>query len=103
MWKPRFALLCISLATSLGSCQALGAGAPKAVAKKVDQQSTSGHLTPVETIVAPSELASGFDEPLTCDNDGNLYLQSEHFGVSGVSKAEFQGRTNGSLTTQRKP
>ena len=60
-------------------------------AKKVDKESTTGHLTPVETVVAPSELANGFDQPFTCDNHGNLYLQCERFGVSGVRKISAKG------------
>jgi hypothetical protein len=91
MWKLRLALLCISLVASLANCRAQASSAPKAVAKKVDKQLTTGHLTPVETIVSPSELASGFDQPFTCDNDGNLYLQSERFGVSGVRKLNPKG------------
>jgi hypothetical protein len=91
MWKLRFALLCISLVAPLANCRAQASSAPQAVTKKVDKQSTTGHLTPVETIVSPSELASGFDQPFTCDNDGNLYLQSERFGVSGVRKLNPKG------------
>jgi hypothetical protein len=91
MWKLRFALLCISLVALLVNCRAQSSSAPKAVAKKVDQQSTTGHLAPVETIVSPSELASGFDQPFTCDNNGNLYLQSERFGTSGVRKINLKG------------
>jgi hypothetical protein len=91
MWKLRFALLCIHIVASLITCRAQTSSAPKAVAKKVDKQSKNGHLTPVGTIVSPSELASSFDRPFTCDKDGNLYLQSERFGVSGVRKLNPKG------------
>jgi len=73
------------------NCRAQTPSIPKAGAKKVDKESTTGHLTPVETVVAPSELANGFDQPFTCDNHRNLYLQSERFGVSGVRKIKAKG------------
>jgi hypothetical protein len=86
MWKLRFALLFVSLVTPV-ICRAQASSVPKAAVKKVDKQSTSGHLVPVETVAAPSELANGFGQPFTCDNEGNLYLQSERFGVSGVVRS----------------
>jgi len=91
MWRLRFALLCIHIVASLITCRAQTPSVPKAVAKRVDRQSKSGHLTPVDTVVSPSELASSFDQPFTCDKDGNLYLQSERFGVSGVRKINPKG------------
>jgi hypothetical protein len=90
MWKLRFALLFVSLVTPV-ICRAQASSVPKAAVKKVDKQSTSGHLVPVETVAAPSELANGFGQPFTCDNEGNLYLQSERFGLSGVRKINAKG------------
>ena len=90
MWKLGFALLLVSLATSL-ECRAQAASAPKAVAKKVDKQSSTGHLVPVETVVTATEMGGLFDEPSACDSDGNLYLQSEHLGTSGVRKINAKG------------
>ena len=84
------------------NCRAQTPSIPKAGAKKVDKESTTGHLTPVETVVAPSELANGFDQPFTCDNHGNLYLQSERFGVSGVRKIKAKGERTVLFPTQRK-
>ena len=84
------------------NCRAQTPSIPKAGAKKVDKESTTGHLTPVETVVARSELANGFDQPFTCDNHGNLYLQSERFGVSGVRKIKAKGERTVLFPTQRK-
>jgi hypothetical protein len=36
-------------------------------------------------------VANSFDLPITCDNDGNLYLQSEQFGTSGIRKLNAKG------------
>jgi hypothetical protein len=90
MRSLRSVLLSMSQA-SVVNCRAQSSSVPKTIANKVEQPSTPGHLAPVQSVVAASELANGFDEPLTCDNDGNLYLQSEHFGVSGVRKLNAKG------------
>jgi hypothetical protein len=90
MWKLRFALLFVSLVTSV-ICRAQASSVPKAAVKKVDKQSTTGHLVPVETVVAATKMGGLFDEPSVCDSDGNLYLQSEHLGVSGVRKLNAKG------------
>lgn len=50
------------------------------------QASSLGHLVATQKIALASEVAGTVDEPLTCDDDGNIYLQSEHHGVSGVRK-----------------
>lgn len=48
-------------------------------------------LVRVQTIEAPAEVATEFGPPLRCDQDGNLYLQSETFGVSGFRKLSPKG------------
>src|ERR1700745_945726 len=35
------------------------------------------HLTLVDSVIAPSEVASGFALPLWCDQDGDIYLASD--------------------------
>jgi hypothetical protein len=87
-----FVLLCISVVTSLATCRAQSPSVPKeSTVKKAEKQPHTGYLVPVQTIVAKAEVAASFDQPLTCDNDGNLYLQSEHFGVSGIRKLNAKG------------
>jgi hypothetical protein len=55
------------------------------------QASSVGQLVATQKIVVTSEMAGTVDEPLTCDSDDNIYLQSEHHGVSGVRKISPKG------------
>jgi hypothetical protein len=48
------------------------------------------HLTPVETISAPSEAATGFGE-LGCDDEGNLYFGSDSPAFPGIRKLSPKG------------
>ncbi len=51
----------------------------------------AGHLVPIETVTSASETATSFGTPLTCDDDGNVYLQSDDFGASGIRKINPKG------------
>jgi hypothetical protein len=56
------------------------------------QASSVGQLVATQKIGVASEVAGTVDEPLTCDSDGNIYLQSEQHGVSGVRKINPKGQ-----------
>ena len=48
-------------------------------------------LVRVQAVEAPAEVATEFAPPLRCDKDGNLYLEGETFGVSGLRKLSPKG------------
>src|ERR1700761_5737649 len=50
------------------------------------------HLTAINIIVAPSEVASGLGGGgLQCDGDGNLYLESDSAKYPGIRKLNSKG------------
>lgn len=57
-------------------CWAQSTGEANQSRVKDAEQPVRLRLTPVETILAPAEVATGFAE-LVCDGDGNLYLGSD--------------------------
>ena len=86
--KPAFITVCILIATILlCNAQSFKSSSKQNSAQKV----ATGNLVPVQTIEARSEVASTFSDPLNCDADGNLYLQSDDSGVSGVRKLNAKG------------
>jgi hypothetical protein len=91
MWPIRF-LLCSALAvTSVLACRAQSAGVSrKSKTQEAERQPPNGHFILVQTISAPADLATGFDEPLICDRSGNLYLQSTQ-DTGGVRKLNARG------------
>jgi hypothetical protein len=91
MWRVRFLLICIFSVTPLVICRAQSSSVPKKPPEKKGGPPPSGHLVPVQTVLTAPELAGELDNPLTCDSDGNLYLQSEHYGVSGIRKLNLKG------------
>ena len=93
MSKLRWFLLFVILSTSIVNCSAQSFSPSKGQpgTKTETKPPPTGHLVPVGTVVAPTEVASSFDLPIKCDTDGNLYLQSEHFGASGIRKLNDKG------------
>jgi len=63
-----------------------------AAAAQLKQVTPASRLVRVKTVTSAAELATGFDNPLTCDSDGNLYLQTENLGVSGIRKLNLNGQ-----------
>jgi hypothetical protein len=52
------------------------------------------HLTPVDTVQSTSEVATGFVQPIPCDEDGNIYVQSDEPAAS-VRKLSPKGERVG--------
>ena len=48
------------------------------------------HLSPVDSVIAKSEVASSFVQPLFCDDDGNLYLSSDE-RAAAIRKLSSKG------------
>jgi hypothetical protein len=48
------------------------------------------HLTPIESVLAKSEVATGFAD-LGCDSDGNLYLGLDSPGAPAIRKLNSKG------------
>jgi hypothetical protein len=71
----RFLLFSITFFGAASWAQSSAAGQTSSA--KSAKKSVTLHLTPVETVVAPSEVAASFVEPLSCDEDGNLFLGSD--------------------------
>jgi len=69
--------------------RSLGQSSAKPIQVGAKQQ-TVRHLTVVQTAKSP-EIAGEFVPPLRCDNDGNLYMKTEPFGVSGIRKLNPKG------------
>lgn len=92
MSKPFLGAVLVAIVSIGCGAQSSPAGAPQPVPAKEQQTkqlSSTLHLTPVETITAPSEVAAGFAQ-LGCDSDGNLYLGSDS-PAPGVRKLNTKG------------
>lgn len=48
-------------------------------------------LTLTSVVPVPSEVLTSFRQPLVCDEKGNLYLETDEFGVSGIHKISPKG------------
>ncbi len=48
-------------------------------------------LTVATVLTLPTQVASRFRQPLSCDQDGNLYLESDEFGFPGIHKISPKG------------
>lgn len=70
-------------------CWAQGSPRAQQTATKAEKPITL-HLTPVETVAAPSEVATNFSD-LTCDSDGTTYFGSETAGIAGIRKLNRKG------------
>jgi hypothetical protein len=55
------------------------------------KEPTRPHLVPVQNTVVRSEIATTFGDPLQCDSDGNLYLNTDSSAVSAVRKISPKG------------
>lgn len=55
------------------------------------------------TVVVPSELASNYVTPLQCDSRGDLYLLSDHYGVSAIRKLSPKGEQEAILQPTAAP
>jgi hypothetical protein len=60
-------------------------------AGKAGTIATARYLKSVETIDVPSEVANFFIPPLRCDEGGNLYLNTDQFGIEGFRKLNPKG------------
>ncbi len=80
-------LSAVSLATA--QAQLLKIDSP---GEKVRKIATARHVKPVETIDVPFEVADFFIPPLRCDEDGNLYLNTDQFGTEGIRKLSRTGK-----------
>jgi len=74
--------------------QSHAAGNPQQMLANNDEEgvteSRSLRLMPVETILAPTEVARGLGD-LSCDSDGNLYLGSDSPAIPGIRKLGPRG------------
>ncbi|MFB3815959.1 MAG: hypothetical protein ACE14L_17785 [Terriglobales bacterium] len=77
-------LMCIGVATGLGEEK-------KNTAAAGNLQDDVRKLKLLNTLDVPSEVATEFGPPLRCDREGNLYLHSEVFGVSGLRRISPKG------------
>lgn len=100
--KNRILACCLCAAISPLICAQSRDKTTQTTLKQVKQLS-SGHLFPAETVIAKSEVAVGFDYPLTCDADGNLYLKSTSSGVSGIRKLNTKGERIALFQPSRNP
>lgn len=58
------------------------------------------HLTETETqVLTPATAESSFVSPLVCDEEGNLYLQTEQAGFSTIRKLSPKGETLATFDT----
>jgi hypothetical protein len=80
-------VFCLALTTFCFSQPKAEASETKGKAK----ESTRPHLVPVQTTVVRSEIATTFGDPLQCDSDGNLYLNTDSSAVSAVRKISPKG------------
>jgi hypothetical protein len=71
--------------------QSSSAAQPKPEKKKKAGEPPVGHLVRAREIPIPSEIATSIAVPLACDGDGNIFLQTENSGVSGVRKLSPKG------------
>jgi hypothetical protein len=85
---PRLLLISFTLFASTGWAQS-SAVMVKSSAKDV-KETPRLHLTPVDSVVVPSEVASGFVEPLSCDQNGSVYLASDETPAS-IRKLNAKG------------
>jgi len=94
MSKPFLGAVLIAIVSICCGAQSSPAGAPQPVPAKeqeTKQPSSALHLTTVETITAPAEMARGFAE-FACDSDGNIYVGSESAASPGVRKLNPKGQ-----------
>ena len=75
------------------SMRSFGQSSAKPKQTEAKQQAVK-HLTVVQTAKS-SEIAGEFVPPLRCDNDGDLYMKTEPFGVSGIRKLNPKGEPVG--------
>ena len=61
------------------------------VAKKTESPTKHSQLALVTKLVVKSEMARSFVDPMTCDQDGNLYLITQMDAVSGIRKLNAKG------------
>jgi len=80
----RSALIPVLLCASCWSQSDAAAGKPQQISAS-NAVSGSPHLMPIETTLAPTEVARGLGE-LSCDSDGNLYLGSDSPATPGIRK-----------------
>lgn len=61
--------------------------------KSVEPQKGSSRrsLALTGTVPVPSVVVTSFRQPLVCDQKGNLYLETDDFGVSGINKVSPAG------------
>ncbi len=55
------------------------------------KETSPRQLTLTSVVPVPSEVLSSFRQPLVCDQKGNLYLETDEFGVSGIHKISPKG------------
>jgi len=99
-------LICCAALSVAGWAQSSSPDSPKANTQKPDTKEAQPapeeekpvknnnplHLTTVNTIVAPSETASGLGGGgLQCDGDGNIYLESDSAKYPGIRKLNSKG------------
>lgn len=63
----------------------------KATNSRQQKETSPRQLTLAAAVPVPTEVMTSFRQPLVCDQDGNLYLETDEFGVSGIHKISPKG------------
>jgi hypothetical protein len=77
--------------------------AQKATKKEKPGSSTERHLVVVKTVEAPRELLANLAQPLVCDDNGNIYFQTDLYAVSGIHKLNAHGERTALFQPSAKP
>jgi len=85
-----FAIYCSAVLLSVTLSPASSAGQSSQKTNNV-KDSPAKYLVGTQTIPVPSEGSIHLLWPLQCDGDGNLYLHSDQWGVSGIRKLNKRG------------
>jgi hypothetical protein len=64
---------------------------PKATKGTSQGSPSRGHLEVVQSVEASSEVISTLSDSLKCDHDGNLYVDTDQYGVSAIHKLNLKG------------
>jgi hypothetical protein len=84
-------LVVVSLCWGSAWGQSPGGSPAKGEPNKKASAERSSHLRLTKTVAVPSEVGDVFGTPVRCDDDGNIYLQNDYLGVSGIHKLSAKG------------
>lgn len=85
-----FFVICLTL-SSVCSAQSSKAHGPTQAKDSNNDVLVDRYLVPVKTVTAAGEVATSFWQPLLCDSEGDIYLGTDHAGISGIHKVNAKG------------